>query len=62
MVTNLVLLPSLIMTFDKRSYTKGGHALIDEFDPGSLPKAEDDLVDLDKMKIHDKEGATKQGP
>ncbi|HOO11027.1 MAG TPA: MMPL family transporter, partial [Cyclobacteriaceae bacterium] len=44
MVTNLVLLPSLIMTFDKRSYTKGGHALIDEFDPGSLPKAEDDLV------------------
>lgn len=57
MVTNLVLLPSLIMTFDQRSYRKGEHALIDKFDPNSFPKAEDDLLDLSKIKIHNKHSA-----
>jgi len=55
MVTNLILLPSLIMTFDRGSYKK--HALIDDFDPDSFPKAEDDHVDLSKIKIHNRHSA-----
>jgi len=57
MITNLVLLPSLIMTFDRKSYKKGEHALIDDFDPDAYPKAEDDMVDLSKIKIHNKHSA-----
>lgn len=57
MIANLILLPSLIMTFDRSSYKKGGRALIDEFNPDSFPKTEDDLVDLSKIKIQDKHGA-----
>lgn len=55
MITNLILLPSLIMTFDRGSYKK--RALIDDFNPDPFPKAEDDLVDLSKIKIRNKHSA-----
>lgn len=54
MITNLILLPSLIMTFDQKSYKGRERALIDDFDPDPLPKVEDDAVDLSKIKIHNK--------
>lgn len=57
MIANLILLPSLIMTFDQGRYKKGDHALIDDFDPDSYPKAEDDAVDWNKIKIHNKHSA-----
>ncbi|HEY5691249.1 MAG TPA: MMPL family transporter [Cyclobacteriaceae bacterium] len=57
MVTNLILLPSLIMTFDRGRYKVGDHALIDEFDPDSYPMAEDEAIDLSKIKIHNKHSA-----
>lgn len=55
MTTNLILLPSLIMTFDRGSYKK--RALIDDFNPDPFPKSEDDFVDLSKIKIHNKHSA-----
>ncbi|HNP97110.1 MAG TPA: MMPL family transporter, partial [Cyclobacteriaceae bacterium] len=57
MFTNLILLPSLIMTFDRGRYERGQHALIDEFDPDSYPSAEDEAIDLKKIKIHNKHSA-----
>jgi len=57
MVTNLILLPSLIMTFDHGKYEKDRHALIDEFDPDSYPLQEDAVIDLSKIKIHNKHSA-----
>ncbi len=57
MVTNLILLPSLIMTFDHGKYEKDRHALIDEFDPDSYPMAEDEVLDLSKIKIHNRHSA-----
>lgn len=57
MVTNLILLPSLIMTFDHGKYQKGEHALIDDFDPSSFPEAEDEGIDLSRIKIHNKHSA-----
>jgi len=57
MITNLILLPSLIMTFDRGSYKKGDHALIDEFDPDTYPQIEEHEVDLSKIKIHNKHSA-----
>lgn len=57
MVTNLILLPSLIMTFDQGRYKVGDHALIDEFDPDTYPMAEDEVIDLKKIKIHNKHSA-----
>ncbi|MGE0589990.1 MAG: RND family transporter [Cyclobacteriaceae bacterium] len=54
MFTNLILLPSLIMTFDRGRHERGEHALIDEFDPDSYPSAEDEAIDLGKIKIHNR--------
>ncbi len=57
MITNLILLPSLIMSFDRSSYKKGDHALIDEFDPDSYPQVEEHEVDLSKIRIHNQHSA-----
>lgn len=57
MFTNLILLPSLIMSFDRGRYKKGDHALIDNFEPDSYPSDEDKVIDLSKIKIHNKHGA-----
>jgi len=57
MFTNLILLPSLIMSFDRGRYKKGDHALIDDFDPDSYRLAEDEVIDLNKIRIHNKHSA-----
>jgi len=56
MFTNLILLPSLIMTFDKPRKVKE-HLLIDDLDPNFYSEAEDEEIDLSKIKIHDRKGS-----
>lgn len=56
MFTNLILLPALIMTFDKPK-PKKDHHLIDEIDPTFYGEDEDEAIDLSKIKIHDRAGA-----
>ncbi|MBS1486007.1 MAG: MMPL family transporter [Bacteroidetes bacterium] len=56
MFTNLFLLPTLIMTFDKPKKDKE-KLLIDEFDPGFYAEQEDADIDLSKIKIHDRSGS-----
>jgi predicted RND superfamily exporter protein len=53
MFTNLILLPALIMTFD-RPTGKKGELLIDDFDPGFYGESEDEEIDLSKIKIHNR--------
>ncbi len=57
MFTNLILLPALIMTFDKPKKRKNEKLLIDDFDPGFYGEEEDEAIDLSKIKIHDRKGA-----
>ena len=57
MFTNLILLPALIMTFDKPKKLKGEKLLIDDFDPGFYGEEEDEAIDLSKIKIHDLSGS-----
>jgi hypothetical protein len=57
MFTNLILLPALIMTFDKPKKSKGEKLLIDDFDPGFYGEEEDEAIDLSKIKIHDRAGS-----
>jgi predicted RND superfamily exporter protein len=54
MFTNLILLPALIMTFDKPKKKKGEHLLIDEFDATFYGENEDEEIDLSKIKIHNR--------
>lgn len=58
MFTNLILLPALIMTFDKPKKSKGEKLLIDDFDPGFYGEEEDEAIDLSKIKIHDRRGVS----
>ena len=56
MFTNLILLPALIMSFDKpRKETQ--KRLIDEFDSSYYGEDEDEEIDLSKIRIHDRLGA-----
>lgn len=57
MFTNLILLPALIMTFDKPKKEKAERLLIDEFDSSFYGEHEDEEIDLSKIKIHDRKGA-----
>jgi uncharacterized protein len=51
-------LPALIMTFDKpKKGKKGEHLPIDDFDPGFYSEHEDEEIDLNKIRIHDRAGS-----
>lgn len=52
MFTNLILLPALIMTFDKPKRKKGEYSLIDDFDSSFYGEQEDEEIDLSKIRIH----------
>ncbi len=54
MFTNLILLPALIMTFDKPRRKKGERLLIDDFDVSFYGENEDEEIDLSKIKIHNR--------
>lgn len=57
MFTNLILLPALIMTFDKPKRLDQQKILLDDFDTGFYTEDEDRDIDLSKIKIHDRQGA-----
>lgn len=57
MFTNLILLPALILTFDKPKKQDGEKLLIDEFDSSFYGEQEDLAIDLSKIKIHDRQGS-----
>lgn len=57
MCTNLILLPALIMTFDRKHRQSEKHALIEEVDAGFYSEAEDEEIDLSKIKIHNRHPA-----
>src|SRR5690606_9826318 len=46
MFTNLILLPALILTFDKPKKDKNDYQLIDEFDSSFYGESEDEEIDL----------------
>ncbi|MBX2965187.1 MAG: MMPL family transporter [Cyclobacteriaceae bacterium] len=54
--TNMILLPSLIMTFDRTKRQKE-HMLIEEVDPGFYSESEDEEIDLSKIRIHNRHPA-----
>lgn len=56
MFTNLILLPALIMTFDKPKKSKD-RLPIDDFDSSFIGEEEDEEIDLSKIKIHDRKGS-----
>ncbi len=56
MFTNLILLPALIMTFDKPN-RESQKRLIDDFDSTFYGEEEDEEIDLSKIRIHDRMGA-----
>lgn len=56
MFTNLILLPALIMTFDKPN-RESQKRLIDDFDSTFYGEEEDEEIDLSKIRIHDRVGA-----
>jgi len=51
MVTNLILLPSLLMTFDDGKRRKDAHPLIEQYDDGFYQEDEDEEIDLDMIKV-----------
>lgn len=57
MFTNLILLPTLIMTFDKPGKRKG-HQLIDDFDASFYGEHDDQDIDLNKIKIHSRNASS----
>jgi predicted RND superfamily exporter protein len=55
MFTNLIVLPALIMTFDRPRRKKGGKKLpIDNFDPSFYGESEDEEIDLGKIRIRNR--------
>jgi hypothetical protein len=56
MFTNLILLPALILTFDKPRKENAEKLPIDDFDATFYGEGEDEEIDLDKIKIHDRNG------
>ncbi|UII28537.1 MMPL family transporter [Fulvivirga maritima] len=53
MFTNLILLPSLLMTFDDGKRKKDAHPLIEQYDDGFYQEDEDEEIDLDLIKVED---------
>jgi uncharacterized protein len=57
MFTNLILLPALILSFDKSKKKDKEHMLIDELDPNFYSEHEDEEIDLSKIRIHNRHSA-----
>ncbi|HTF17773.1 MAG TPA: efflux RND transporter permease subunit [Chryseolinea sp.] len=54
MFTNLILLPALILTFDRPKRSKGETMIIDDFDSTFYGENEDEEIDLNKIRIHNR--------
>lgn len=61
MVTNLVLLPALLMTFDDGKRRKDAHPLIEQYDDGFYQEDEDEEIDLGQIKVLGENGENKEG-
>ncbi|UII22006.1 efflux RND transporter permease subunit [Fulvivirga ligni] len=59
MFTNLILLPSLLLTFDDGKRRKDAHPLIEQYDDGFYQEDEDEEIDLDLIRV-DKEDTSKE--
>lgn len=57
MFTNLILLPALILTFDKPRKKKDQYIPLDDFGPGFYGEHEDEEIDLSRIKIHNRHSA-----
>jgi predicted RND superfamily exporter protein len=57
MFTNLILLPALILSFDRPRKLKDERLLIDEFDSTFYGETEDEEIDLNKIRIHNRHSA-----
>ncbi len=58
MFTNLILLPALILTFDKPKKVQDEKLLIDDFDASFYGEHEDEAIDVNRIRIRDKDGAS----
>jgi predicted RND superfamily exporter protein len=56
MFTNLILLPALILTFDKPRKSEQERLLIDDFDVSFYGEHEDEEIDLSKIRVQQKTG------
>ena len=54
MITNLVLLPSLLLSFDDGKRSKDEHPLIEHYDDGFYQETEDEEIDLEKIRMKTK--------
>ncbi len=54
MCTNIILLPALILTFDKPKKGKSDRQIIDDVDATFYSEQEDEEIDLNKIKIHNR--------
>jgi predicted RND superfamily exporter protein len=54
MFTNLILLPALILSFDKPKKKKEDYLPIDDFDSSFYGELEDEEIDLSKIRIHNR--------
>lgn len=52
MVTNLVLLPSLIMTFDDGKRKLNKHPIIEQYDSSFYAEDDDEEIDLNKLEVY----------
>ncbi len=57
MLTNLVLLPSLILTFDKQKSQTERHLPIDDIEGNFYTEEDDQTIDLNKIRIHNRHPA-----
>lgn len=57
MFTNLILLPALILTFDRPRKQTRERLLIDDFDSSFYGESEDEEIDLSKIRIHNRHSA-----
>ena len=53
MFTNLIFLPSLLMTFDDGKRRKDAHPLIEQYDDGFYQEDEDEEIDLELIRVAD---------
>lgn len=54
MVTNLVLLPSLLLSFDDGKRSKDAHPLIEQYDDGFYQEDEDEEIDVSLIKVEER--------
>ncbi|MEM1408198.1 MAG: MMPL family transporter [Bacteroidota bacterium] len=51
MITNLILLPSLLLTFDDGKRRKDMHPLIEQYDDGFYAEDDDEEIDISQIKV-----------